>query len=76
MPDEIDVAQAYEQQARDHALSAMKVRPVEEPVVVNGRRVCADCVAPLSAARLAALPHAVRCVKCQTLHEPRKRSFA
>lgn len=76
MPDEIDRAQECEQQARDHALSAMRSRPVEEPVVVNGRRVCPDCIAPLSAERLAALPHAVRCVKCQTLHESHQRSFA
>lgn len=33
--------------------------------------VCLDCEPPLSAGRLAANPHAVRCVDCQSDHDRR-----
>ncbi|WP_339139742.1 TraR/DksA C4-type zinc finger protein, partial [Escherichia coli] len=36
-----------------------------------GRRVCADCGGEIPAARLVAVPDAIRCVNCQNIMEAR-----
>ena len=35
--------------------------------------ICYDCGGPIPPARLAAQPHAIRCIECQTIEEHRAR---
>lgn len=56
---------AIRQHAIDHALPAQHV--------VDGVVECMDCGIDIPADRLAALPHCVRCIDCQTMHEIRER---
>lgn len=70
--DSVDIAEQHEQMARDIAIRETlgKLIPNEPQVVVVGDDgapliVCYDCLAPIPPARLAAHPHAIRCVGCQ-----------
>lgn len=65
-PDPLDRAQQLEEQHRAAALAHHRTRPIGA-----GASHCADCDAPIPAARRRALPHADRCVGCQTLAERR-----
>ncbi|EEY7036591.1 TraR/DksA family transcriptional regulator, partial [Escherichia coli] len=42
-----------------------------QAVDTPGRRVCADCGGEIPAARLVAVPDAIRCVNCQNIMEAR-----
>jgi phage/conjugal plasmid C-4 type zinc finger TraR family protein len=64
--DPLDQAQQLEEQHRAAALARHRARPAGV-----GTSHCADCGAPIPAARRRALPHADRCVGCQTVAERR-----
>lgn len=63
--DAADEGQLAETLYRAAALAAVGKAPAAAQVVEGGRVVCADCGRPIPAARLAALPGAVRCRECQ-----------
>lgn len=70
----------YHDQARElterrtaEAIQAVRNRPIEKPLDINGVRLCLDCRELVGAARLNANPQAVRCVECQTDHDRRRR---
>jgi DnaK suppressor protein len=69
MPDFLDRAAELEQRDRDQALQAALNRPIEAPRQDEHGRYCKACSQPISAARLAAVPYAVRCISCQQLQE-------
>lgn len=73
--DEIDRAQAHEQQMRDAALDAHRRRHQEPPLILGGQRVCASCHKTLDKRRLKAVPFATRCAPCQEIHEKRLAQF-
>jgi phage/conjugal plasmid C-4 type zinc finger TraR family protein len=64
--DLLDQAQQIEEQHRAAALARHRARPVG-----TGAELCIDCDTPIPAARRRALPHADRCIGCQTLYERR-----
>ena len=66
MSDIIDQAGEIEELHRAAALARQQARPVG-----TGTADCIDCDAPIPAARRRALPHADRCIGCQTLYERR-----
>lgn len=65
MPDAIDRAADLEQRQRDQAIKAALKRPIETPRQDENGRYCISCDIEIPAARLAAVPHAVRCISCQ-----------
>lgn len=69
--DEIDRAQAREQQMRDDALDAHRRRLMEPPRMLGGQRVCTSCAERIDRRRLKAVPFATRCAPCQEIHEKR-----
>lgn len=73
--DDADRAAVEEELERERILAARRAAELAEAErfapVRDGARVCADCGVPLSAHRLAAVPHALRCVECQRAHEAR-----
>lgn len=75
MGDIIDRAQRYEEFHRHQSLqAALRSRSAapETPLDIDGVRFCLDCEEPLPPGRVAANPHAVRCVPCQTKEERRR----
>ncbi|MDC8898715.1 TraR/DksA family transcriptional regulator [Escherichia coli] len=66
--DDSDCAQAVMERATERALCDRLTRKcrVEDTL---GRRVCADCGGDIPAARLVAVPDAIRCVNCQSIME-------
>lgn len=70
--DEIDRAAELEQRERDESLARRGAPAHETPFEIEGKRVCLDCFEPVTKKRLAANPHAVRCVACQTRLERRR----
>lgn len=56
---------------REDAVRRILDRELEEEPVFNaaGDRICSDCEAPILPKRLELMPHAVRCVECQTIVE-------
>lgn len=64
--DLLDQAQQVEEQYRAAALAHHQARPI-----TVGTSHCVDCDTPIPAARRRALPHADRCVGCQTVIERR-----
>ncbi|MGL5668233.1 MAG: TraR/DksA family transcriptional regulator [Shewanella sp.] len=70
MTDQFDRAQQLEQEFRDNALSNQLKHAVEQPDINSqGERCCLGCGFVIEAARLIAMPNAVRCVECQTAKE-------
>lgn len=68
--DDSDRAQAVMERGSECALCnrlTRKRRAMDAP----GRRVCADCGGEIPAARLVAVPDAIRCVNCQNIMEAR-----
>ncbi len=65
--EQVNLAQALERRAENAALDQ------RQPLVIDGRRTCLDCFAPLDQKRLKANPQAVRCVECQQQDEQRHR---
>lgn len=74
MADEVDRAQAHEEELRADAFTARAANMFhEKPFWVDGVRACKDCLEPLSKKRLKAAPEAVRCVECQKSREEQDR---
>lgn len=69
MPDLLDRAAELEQRQRDQALKHALNRPKETPRQDETGRYCISCDIAIPAARLAAVPHAVRCISCQQERE-------
>lgn len=69
MPDIFDRAAELEQRQRDQALKAALNRPKETPRQNEHGRYCIGCDVQIPAARLVAVPHAVRCITCQQERE-------
>ncbi|NQZ03611.1 TraR/DksA C4-type zinc finger protein [Idiomarina sp.] len=70
--DQFDRAQKLEQMHRDRAINAAKRRPSQQqPMVIDGIRVCIDCLDDIQIARLKHIPDAVRCISCQQDYERR-----
>lgn len=76
MTDIVDQAQEREAEVLHDAhvervLALMRAREQEIPLVVAGNRLCIDCDEKIPKKRLEKMPHAVRCVGCQTIEEQR-----
>jgi len=75
MADDIDRAQHYDELYRTQALNSHYDRRRKStglhrnPAGGTGSSECIDCGDSIEPARLNAMPHAVRCVACQTRHE-------
>jgi len=65
-----DRAEEFEASQRDNAIERITHRTIETPLLdKHYHRICRDCEEVLDLKRIAAAPHAVRCVLCQTEHE-------
>lgn len=75
--DDVDAAQAREQNDRDVALLAMRERIdaalVPRDASIDG--VCIDCDEPIEPKRIKALPNCSRCIECAKRHEHRLRGY-
>ena len=73
MMDIFDRAQEADELFQRQALNAIRSprfsQKVERPLVENGVTLCLDCEEPIPPARLAAVPGAVRCARCQAMKE-------
>ncbi|MDP2548070.1 TraR/DksA C4-type zinc finger protein [Oceanobacter sp. 4_MG-2023] len=71
MTDPLDAAKEIEVLQREQALANHLSRQVPEPEqwIQDGIVMCIDCACEISPKRLAAKPHAARCIDCQALHE-------
>lgn len=69
--DDLDRAKILEMRQRADALAAQQRRAqiTDEPLMVNGQRLCLDCEEVIPAERLAVQPESVRCVACKSNHE-------
>jgi len=69
--DDLDRAKDLEMRQRADALAAQQRRAqiTDEPLMVNGQRLCLDCEEVIPAERLAVQPESVRCVPCKSIHE-------
>lgn len=68
--DEIDLAQMRIEQLTELALASLRGGFGH----ANGRTTCLDCGERIPERRLTHVPHAVRCVACQELHERKATS--
>jgi phage/conjugal plasmid C-4 type zinc finger TraR family protein len=66
--DDMDIAQAINEQHLEDALAAHRRKTSE---ALKTSEVCEDCKEPIPAARLAAMPGCTRCIDCQTTFERR-----
>jgi DnaK suppressor protein len=66
-----DLALQQTEIERDDAVRRILNRdPEEEPVFDDaGDRICFDCEVPIPPKRVELVPHAVRCVECQSIAE-------
>jgi DnaK suppressor protein len=75
--DEIDIAQLMEECERSEALRRLRDAQTEsEAQAVDDEKgvvICRDCDAPIPPERLAAQPHAVRCIDCQREYDREQR---
>jgi phage/conjugal plasmid C-4 type zinc finger TraR family protein len=63
--DDADRAELEIERELARALAARQARAATpEPAPQTGPRPCIDCGEPIPAARLRALPHALRCIDC------------
>jgi phage/conjugal plasmid C-4 type zinc finger TraR family protein len=65
--DDMDYVQQHNDDFQAYALQQQLKRQV--PAGQIGAMICSDCDQPLPAARRAAVPHAFRCISCQTDYE-------
>jgi RNA polymerase-binding protein DksA len=73
-PDHMDIAQAYNDQERFHAVQILEQEHIDQIAVAlqaiaegsYGR--CQHCHKPIPLERLQILPYATMCVSCQTKH--------
>lgn len=70
MTDFADEASRAEELQREEALSRLRPRSA---LPENATGECADCGLMVEPLRLAALPHAQRCIDCQRIHEGRRQ---
>ena len=68
MADDADIACDLAQRDREGAVALLR-----QAAQGAGAEDCADCGAPIPAARRKAVPHATRCMPCQTRAEARER---
>lgn len=72
MTDLFDRASDVEQAFRDNALARQLDHVTEQPRTdKQGARCCIECCELIPLSRLAAVPHAVRCIDCQASKESR-----
>lgn len=72
MTDLFDRASDVEQAFRDNALARQLDQVTEQPLTdKQGARCCVECSEEIPLPRLAAVPHAVRCISCQAIKEAR-----
>ncbi len=69
--DIIDNACALEEFQRQQALKNHKKSHGQQPLIINGVRVCLDCEEPITA-RISILPTVVRCLPCQQDYEKKQ----
>ena len=75
MADLCDQAEVLEAMERAASIDAVRHAPRERQLVMDSRIVCRECEEPIPLARLASLPHVVRCADCQADHENRSRAW-
>ncbi|WNN49044.1 TraR/DksA family transcriptional regulator [Siccibacter colletis] len=68
MADEIDIAQQYEQEARERYIINARSR-----LIGPSRLTCASCDEPIPASRRAILPGVSCCVTCQEIAELKQK---
>jgi phage/conjugal plasmid C-4 type zinc finger TraR family protein len=69
VPDDLDRAQAINEQLLADALDAhQRRRPRIDPAAFAPTE-CEDCGEPISEKRMQAMPGCIRCIDCQTNHE-------
>lgn len=74
MTDVFDRAQALEERERDAAILRHRNRHADPRPNTKGR-VCVDCGERIPSKRLAAHPHATRCIDDARRHEDRMKHF-
>jgi len=68
--DDADRAERLQAQRLKDGIEQLKQTPHEEPLCNDqGVRICKDCGISINMMRLAVVPHAVRCMPCQSAHE-------
>ena len=72
--DAVDRAQELEISHRQRALREAKTK--QQPQKHNPNEQCLDCEEPIEAARLKALPCALRCISCQSKLERRQQTHS
>lgn len=70
--DEMDHAQAINEQWTEACIAAHRQRRDALPCVSTTTAICEDCGTEIPAARLAAQPDATRCIECQRYFEIRR----
>lgn len=71
MADDIDVANDVILRAAEERTAAIRAS-----LQGDGQDECEDCMEPISAARRAAVPSAIRCAPCQEVFEAKGRAWA
>ena len=72
MTDILDRAAELEQMNRDLALQGCVQRSYEAPDEDEKGRYCLDCGVTIPDERIIRVPHAIRCVECQGIHEKKE----
>lgn len=67
--DDIDRAQAREQELRDDALAEHSLRMARSADRHAGAKFCDDCGDPIPEPRQRVVPGVTRCVECEGWHE-------
>ena len=76
MSDVIDQASELESLQRETALKAALSKPLEsQDIDEQGHHYCNDCGIQIPPMRIAAVPHAVCCIDCQTIRELKGKHF-
>ena len=76
MTDVIDQAALREEQIRQQAINAALSKPLEsQDIDESGNYYCNDCGIQIPFKRIAAVPHAVCCIDCQTIREYKGKHF-
>lgn len=73
--DDADRAKDIEMGQRKAALLAQQERAkeTEQPMVIEGVRLCLDCYVDIPVARLEVRPESVRCVSCKSIKEQKEK---
>ncbi len=75
--DDLDRAKEREMADRDKALQVQLQdgRETEEPMEINGIRLCLDCYEVIPEERIKARPESVLCVSCKEKKETEERVY-